>query len=161
MANAKELRAVIKAARARFDSLRDEYPELRPYLVFSCCQRWIPIEASPRQILERLPQMIVDDANKSVALETLRELKSLEQLRAQDHLDLTERIKPAQEKLVRAIDQLAYSDDVNIEIRLARLEHAVEERPEQTCVAPGRSRFRVPLATIGNLLAHPSSRPVS
>lgn len=151
MANAKELQSAIEVAKARFDELKDEYPELKPYLVFSCPQGRIPIDARPQQILATLPQMVVDSDNKTIALRILAELQELKQQGTKGQADLIPQIKQMEERLAEATEQLIYSDDVNVEIRLARLECTSEERTEQKLAARRNPPIRVVLAALGEL----------
>lgn len=164
MATATELREVIKLARTRFSELKDEYPEVKPYLVFSCPQGQVPIDASPQQILRELPQMVVADANKAAALRIIAELDELKQRRdgggmahSRTQDDLANQVRQTETRLAAALERLTYSDEATVEIRLGCLEYEriwelkKEKQVDQELTSPSRASIRIVMGTIGRL----------
>lgn len=157
MANAKELREAVKLAEARVDGIKQGYKELKLYLVFSCSQGQVPVDASPKQILKELPQMVVDNAIKTAALKLLATLEQLKDRRDLGKTGLMSEIHQVEKRLAETGEKLTYTEDVYIEIRMGRLEYEsiwklkMENVVDRQLTSPSRASIRVVLTTLAKL----------
>jgi hypothetical protein len=126
MLNLDQLRVAVAAAKRRFDQLRQKYPELdqrecpayKAYLVLSLPGGQVPTDASPKDILTKLPAMVVDDSTKLQALAILSRLGAVE--RSGDTGIKTQQLLQQWEQLAL---QLKYNGACQVEIRFGNLNY--------------------------------------
>ena len=118
MLNLEQLKAAVAAANRRFDLIRKKYPELKAYLVLSLPGGQTEIGSSPAQILKEFPVMVVDDSNKSAALDLQSSLELLE---------WKDKNSPEIQKLKKQLDQIAsrlkFDEKCQVEIRFHDLKY--------------------------------------
>jgi hypothetical protein len=112
MLSIDQLQIAVAAAKRRFDLIRKKYPGLKAYLVMSLPSGQTGIDSSPTQILSEFPAMVVDDNDKTSALDILSRIEKLEWQAATG--PETERVR---EQLDRLAFQLKYDENCQVEIR--------------------------------------------
>ena len=91
MLNYEQLQKAANAASQHFKLIRQKYPAIKAYLVYSSTAGQAMLGGSPAQILDEFPAMIFDDANKTQALPLLERSKidslpSKEKMRVNEEL---------------------------------------------------------------------------
>jgi hypothetical protein len=118
MLNLEQLKAAVAAANRRFDLIRKKYPELKAYLVLSLPGGQTEIGSSPAQILKEFPAIVVDDSNKTAALDLQSSLELLE---------WKDKNSPEIQKLKKQLDQIAsrlkFDEKCQVEIRFHDLKY--------------------------------------
>jgi hypothetical protein len=118
MLNLEQLKVAVAAARRQFGLIRKKYPELKAYLVLSLPGGQTVIDSSPAQILKEFPAMVVDDSNKSAALDLQSSLELLE---------WKDKNSPEIQKLKKQLDQIAsrlkFDEKCQVEIRFNDLKY--------------------------------------
>jgi len=118
MLNLDQLQVAVAAARRQFGLIRKKYPELKAFLVLSLPGGQTGIDSSPTQILKEFPAMVVDDSNKTTALDFQSSLEMLE---------WKDKKSPEIERLKKQLDQLAhqlnYDEKCQVEIRFNDLKY--------------------------------------
>ena len=118
MLNLKQLEVAVAAARSQFGLIREKYPELKACLVLSLPGGQTEIDNSPAQILKEFPAIVVDDSNKTAALDLQSSLEVLE---------WKDKKSPEIEKLKKQLDQIAsrlkFDEKCQVEIRFHDLKY--------------------------------------
>jgi hypothetical protein len=118
MLDLEQLKAAVAAANRRFDLIRKKYPELKAYLVLSLPGGQTEIGSSPAQILKEFPAIVVDDSNKTAALDLQSSLELLE---------WKDKNSPEIQKLKKQLDQIAsrlkFDEKCQVEIRFHDLKY--------------------------------------
>ena len=120
MLNLEQLKTAVAAAKRQFGLIRNKYPELKVYLVLSLPGGQTEIDSSPAQILKEFPAMVVDDSDKTAALDLQSSLELLE---------WKVKKSPEIEKLKKQLEQIAsrlkFDEKCQIEIRFHDLKYAL------------------------------------
>jgi hypothetical protein len=120
MINHEQLIFAITAAKRQFGLIRKKYPELNAYLVLSLPGGQTGIGSSPAQILKEFPAMVVDDSNKTAALDLQSSLELLE---------WKDKNSPEIQKLKKQLDQIAsrfnFDEKCQVEIRFHDLKYVL------------------------------------
>ncbi len=118
MLNLDQLQVAVATAKRQFDLIRKKHPGLKACLVMSLSGGQSGIESSPTQILSEFPAMVIDDSDKTNALNLLSHLEILELQAASG---------PETERLRKQLDQLAallkYDERCQVEIRFTDLNY--------------------------------------
>ena len=91
MLNYEQLQMAANAASLHFKLIRQKYPAIKAYLVYSATAGQAMLGGSPSQILDEFPAMIFDDANKALALPLLERSK-IESLPAGEKMRVNEEL---------------------------------------------------------------------
>jgi len=125
MMNLDQLEVAVAAAERQFDLIGQKYPDLKAYLVMSLPGGQTVIDSSPTQILSEFPAMVVDDSNKTSALNLVSRLKMLDSVAKTG--PEKERLMKQKEQLREQLDQFApqlkYDEKCQVEIRFNDLKY--------------------------------------
>jgi len=166
MADANQLRMAVSVARQRYRQVKAKYGELGPYLVFSSREGHAAIDASPLQLLDEFPVMVLDDAHK---VKVLRLAADLRVLRGRQDSDVEKQRAVAGEidrmeaRLVAATEMLSYRDDIHVEVRFKTLRYAaiwrlkLEDVIDQELTMPSRASIRIVMGRLDRLCAAPAA----
>jgi hypothetical protein len=149
MLNLEQLKAAVAAANQRFDLIRKKYPELKAYLVLSLPGGQTEIGSSPAQILKEFPAIVVDDSNKTAALDLQSSLELLE---------WKDKKSPEIEKLKKQLDQIAsrfkFDEKCQVEIRFHDLKYdlvwklQVDDLVDRNLTPQTKASIRIVLGTL-------------
>ena len=81
MLNYEQLQMAAHTASQHFKLIRQKYPTIKAYLVYSSTAGQAMLGGSPAQILDEFPAMIFDDANKTQALPLLERIRLTSHIR--------------------------------------------------------------------------------
>jgi hypothetical protein len=144
-----QLQIAVAAAKRRFDLIRKKYPGLKAYLVMSLPGGQTGIDSAPTQILSEFPAMVVDDNDKTAALNLLSRIEKSE-LQAITGPE-TERLK---EQLDRLAPQLKYDEKCQVEIRFNDLTYdliwklQVDDLVDRDLTPQTKASIRIVLGTL-------------
>jgi len=118
--NTTELKIVINNATALFAGLKERYPKLAGYLVYSSPHGQCNLTTDLFEILKAFPAMIVDSRQKEKTVTLVQSIVSLEKEK-KDNVNaketVAEKIKQLKNDLSQMIDELVLRDDTFVEIR--------------------------------------------
>ncbi len=118
--NTTELKIVIDNATALFAALKEKYPKLAGYLVYSSPHGQCNLTTDLFEILKAFPAMIVDSRRKEKTMALVQSIVSLEKEK-KDNVNakdtVAEKIKQLKNDLSQMIDELVLRDDTFVEIR--------------------------------------------
>lgn len=118
--NSTELKIVIDNATALFAGLKERYPKLAGYLVYSSPYGQCNLTTDLFEISKAFPAMIVDSKQKEKAVTLVQSIVSLEKEK-KDNVNaketVAEKIKQMKNDLSQMINELELRDDTFVEIR--------------------------------------------
>ena len=150
MLNLEQLKAAVAAARHQFGLIREKYPELKACLVLSLPGGQTEIGSSPAQILNEFPAMVIDDDNKTAALDLQSSLERLE---------WKDKNSPEIQKLKKQLDQIAsrfnFDEKCQVEIRFHDLNYdlvwklQLDVLVDRSLTPQTKASIRIVLGTLG------------
>ena len=120
MATQEDRRRAVSVSETILSKIKTEFPELKPYLVFSSVGGQAPVTSTLSQILLDYPTMCVDTPE-------VREAERL--VRAMEKLKDDHRLSPSQEQQRKQMERrlkslegdIVFQDDVRVELRFEAL----------------------------------------
>jgi len=173
--NYDQLQGAVAAAKKQFGLLLKKYPDLipktdgpmNPYLVMSLPGEQVGITCSAKDILKKIPTMVIDSSAKTKALALLSRIKTLER---RDKADLE--IKPLLQEYGQVASQLQYDGKTPIEIRFHLLDYNLiwkvqaDDLIDRNLTSQSKASIRIVLGTLerfafGQNAAEPATSKVS
>ena len=118
MINLERLKDIVRWAEKRLATIKQKYPDLRPYLVFSSPQGQIDIESRPVQILKEFPSMILDGQEKRQALAIVADMEQGRRVK-----DQAEETGQGDNVVDACLRQVLFNDNTTIELRFGVLKY--------------------------------------
>ncbi len=118
--NIAKLNIVAGKANTLFKKIKEKYPKLAGYLVYSSPHGQCNLTTDLFEIVKAFPAMIVDSRQKEKAVNVVQSIVSLEKEK-KDNVNaketVTEKIKQLKNDFSQMIDKLELRDDTFVEIR--------------------------------------------
>ena len=146
MLNYEQLQAAANAAGQHFKLIRQKYPAIKAYLVYSSTAGQVVLGSAPAQILDEFPAMIFDDANKTRALPLLERSKI-------DSLPASEKMR-VNEELANIGRRFEFEGQCQVELRFSELNYKLiwqlqtDELVDRELTPQTKASIRIVLGTV-------------
>ena len=162
MLNLEQLQGAVAAAKQQLSLILKKYPNLIPkkvhipqipYLVIALPGEQIWIDCSPRDILNKIPAMVIDSSAKTKGLALLTRIKILER-QAKADAD----VKQLMNEFEQLVAQLQYDGKYQVEIRFKYLayeqiwELQVDDLIDRNLTPQGKANIRIVLGTLARFV---------
>ena len=162
MLNYEQLQVAVAAAKQQLSLILKKYPDLIPkkvdipqipYLVIALPGEQVWIDCTPKDILEKIPAMVIDSSAK---MKTLTLLTSIKKLESQDKADSD--IKRLLNEFEELVTQLQYDGKYQVEIRFKYLayeqiwELQVDDLVDRDLTPQGKASIRIVLGTLARFV---------
>ena len=163
--NDTELSIVAGKTNTLFKEIKEKYPNLAGYLVYSSTHGQCNLTTDLFEISKAFPVMIVESRQKEKALGLVQSIVSLEKEK-KDNMNaketVTEKIKQLKNNFLQMIDKVELREDTFVEIRFDEKkvnlslidELRKDELVSQVHTPQSKASVRIVLGTIGEIYAH-------